>query len=58
MCENTFLALRQVLDAMNEEGSAFLRELSRDERSAFQGLFNACEDFIALAEEMQVDEDL
>jgi len=31
MNENTLLALKQVLDAMQEEGPQFLRELSRDE---------------------------
>ena len=35
MCENTLLALRQVLNAMQEEGPMFLQEMSRDERRAF-----------------------
>lgn len=54
MNENTLLALRQVLDAMREEGADFLRELSSDERRAFGELFNACEDFLTLSEEMDV----
>ena len=53
MCENTLLALRQVVNAMNEEGPAFLQELSREERRAFQELFNTCEDFLNLSEELQ-----
>lgn len=53
MCENTLLALRQIVDAMNEEGPQFLRELSREERRAFQELFNTCEDFMTLSEELE-----
>ncbi len=53
MNNNTLLALRQVLDAMQEEGPQFLRELSRDERRSFDALFNACEDFLTLSEELQ-----
>lgn len=53
MCENTLLALRQVLDAMREEGPQFLQEMSRDERRAFQELFNTCEDFLTASEELQ-----
>lgn len=53
MCENTVLALRQITDAMREEGPQFLQALSRQERRAFQELFNACEDFMNLSEELQ-----
>ena len=53
MCENTLLALNQVLTAMQEEGPQFLRELSREERRAYEALFNACEDFLNLAEELE-----
>jgi hypothetical protein len=53
MNENTLLALRQIVTAMNEEGPMFLRELSRDERRAFGELFNTCEDFMQLSEELQ-----
>ena len=53
MNENTLMALRQVVDAMNEEGPQFLREMSRDERRAFEALFNMCEDFMSLSEELQ-----
>jgi hypothetical protein len=50
---NTLLALRQVVEAMNEEGPQFLREMSRDERRAFEELFSMCEDFMSLSEELQ-----
>ena len=50
---NTLLALRQVVEAMNEEGPQFLREMSRDERRAFEALFSMCEDFMSLSEELQ-----
>jgi hypothetical protein len=53
MCENTLLAMRQIVNAMNEEGPMFLREMNRDEKRAFQELFNTCEDFMNLSEELQ-----
>lgn len=52
-CENTLLALRQVVNTMVEEGPMFLKEMSRDERRAFQGLFNTCESFLTLSEELE-----
>lgn len=57
MCENTLLALRQVVNAMNEDGPAFLHDMSREERRAFQELFNTCEDFMSLSEELQDEYD-
>ncbi len=57
MCGNTLLALRQVLDAMQAQGPMFLQEMSRDERRAFQELFNTCEDFLTASEELQDEED-
>ncbi len=53
MCNNTLLAMKQVMEAMNEEGPQFLRELSREERRSYEALFNACEDFLNLAEELE-----
>ncbi len=53
MCENTLLALRQVVSAMEVEGVGFMFDLSRDERRAFQELFTVCEDFMQLSEELQ-----
>ena len=53
MNNNTLLALKQVVEAMNEEGPQFLRELSRDERRSFEALFSMCEDFMTLSEELQ-----
>jgi len=53
MCENTLAAMRQIVTAMNEEGPNFLREMNRDERRAFQALFNMCEDFMTLSEELE-----
>jgi hypothetical protein len=53
MNNNTLLALRQVVEAMNEEGPQFLREMSREERRAFEQLFSTCEDFMSLSEELQ-----
>jgi hypothetical protein len=53
MCENTLAAMNQIVTAMNEEGPNFLREMNRDERRAFQALFNMCEDFMTLSEELE-----
>ena len=53
MCENTLLAMRQVVQAMQEEGVGFLADMSREEKRAFQELFNTCEDFMNLSEELQ-----
>jgi len=53
MCNNTLLALRQVVEAMNDEGPQFLREMSREERRSFEELFSMCEDFMTMSEELQ-----
>ena len=53
MCENTLAAMNQVLNAMREEGPMFLQDMNRDERRAFQELFNVCEDFLTASEELQ-----
>ena len=53
MCENTLLALKQVLEAMESEGPMFLREMNRDERRAFEELFGYCESFLTMSEELQ-----
>ena len=52
MCGNTLAAMRQIMQAMEEEGSDFLKELSTGEHQAFKELFNMCEDFMARAEEL------
>ena len=59
MCENTLLAMNQIITAMQEEGPMFLREMSREERRALWELFTACEDFMTLSEELadEVDPD-
>jgi hypothetical protein len=38
MCNNTLLALQQILNTMQEEGPMFLRELNRDERRSYEAL--------------------
>lgn len=53
MCENTLGALRQVVEAMQEEGVEFLRDMTQHERRAFQELFNMCEDFMNLSDDLQ-----
>ncbi len=54
-CENTLLALKQVLDSMQDEGPMFLREMNREERRAFEELFGYCESFLTMSEELQAE---
>ena len=53
MCENTLLGMRQITDAMQEEGPMFLVEMRRDEMRAYKELFNICEAFLSAAEELE-----
>ena len=57
MNSNTLLALKQVLDTMQEEGPQFLREMPRDERRAFEELFHYCESFLTMSEELVEQEE-
>ena len=52
-CQNTALALNQVLTAMREDGPLFLQEMGRDERRAFEELFHLCEAFLTASEDLQ-----
>jgi len=51
MCENTLSALHQVLEAM-ENDPDFLEDMSERERSAFERLFDACDAFQNMSEEL------
>lgn len=53
MCENTLLALQQVLSAMRDEGPQFLIDMNKQELRAFKELFNACEDFLNATEDLE-----
>ena len=53
MCENTLLALKQVLEAMENEGPMFLRDMNRDELRAYKSLFEYCESFLTMSEELE-----
>ena len=55
MCENTLSAMRQVVTAMQEEGPMFLQEMNKDERRAFEAMFDMCETFMTVAEELQAE---
>ena len=57
-CENTLLALRQVLGNIEEQGAEFLHDMSKEERRAFYELFHACESFVEQAGELTEDETL
>ena len=56
-CENTLSALHQVLTNMEDGGAEFVQRMSREERRAFQELFNACEAFLELSEQIQEELD-
>ena len=56
-CENTLSAMRQVLNNMEQGGAEFIIGMSRQERRAFQELFNACEAFLELSEQIQAELD-
>jgi hypothetical protein len=45
--------MRQVVTAMQEEGPMFLQEMNKDERRAFEAMFDMCETFMTVAEELQ-----
>ena len=53
MCNNTLLAIKQITEAMENEGPMFLNDLSREERRAYEELFQYCESFLTLAEELE-----
>lgn len=53
MCENTLLAMKQIVGAMQDEGPQFLREMGREEKRAYEALFSMCEDFMSMSEELQ-----
>jgi len=55
MNENTLAAMQQILTAMQEDGVDMLIDMSRDERRAFQELFNVCENFLIVSEELEAE---
>jgi len=56
MCENTLAAMKQIVEAMQSEGPMFLKEMSRDERRAFEAMFDMCEAFMTMTEELEYEE--
>jgi hypothetical protein len=52
-CENTLLALQQVLNSMEEDGVEFLQGIRSQERRAYQELYEACQAFMRRAEAME-----
>jgi hypothetical protein len=53
MCENTVLAMKQIINTMQDEGPMFLKDMNSDEKRAYEALFNLCESFLTAAEELQ-----
>jgi hypothetical protein len=55
MCENTLLALRQVTNEMRNYDSIeeFTSDMGREELAAFKRLFDVCEEFIMMKEDME-----
>lgn len=54
-CENTLLALQQVLNSMEDMGVEFLQGIRGQERRAYQELYEACQAFMRRAEAMDQD---
>ena len=54
-CENTLLALQQVLNSMEDMGVEFLQGIRGQERRAYQELYEACQDFMRRADAMEQD---
>jgi len=38
---------------MEDEGPMFLKDMNRDEKRAYEALFEMCESFLTLSEELQ-----
>lgn len=53
MCENTLSALKQVMETMEQEGPMFLKDMNRDELRAYKSLFEYCESFLTLSEDLE-----
>ena len=56
MNENTLSAMQQILTAMQEEGVDFLRDMTREERRAWNELYNACESFLSISDDLAEEE--
>ena len=52
MCENTVLALRQILNALRDGEEDFMRGMGREERDAFRALPELCRYVADAAEEV------
>ena len=52
MCENTALAMKQILQAMQIKGPMFLQDMNREEATAYRALFDLCEAFLSEVEEL------
>ena len=50
MCQTTLLAMQQVVDAMDGADLDFLENMSREERRAFEELWQVCEAFMNSSE--------
>ena len=51
MCENTLLAMEQILTAMQDDPD-FFRDMSRIERNAYQELYNRARAFTCLSDQL------
>lgn len=55
MNSNTLLALQQILNCMNDEGAdQFFKDLSSEERRAFQELVYACGEFVEQSQDIDM----
>jgi len=57
MCENTSLAMKQILRAMIQEQCEFRLDMSQDERFYFDLLIKQCKDLVEIAKSLDDDEE-
>lgn len=55
MNQNTLQALRQIMDAIDEKDTQFIRDLSLEEYRAFKNLIITCDAFIKQTTVLQDD---
>jgi hypothetical protein len=48
MCQNTLLAMNQLVHELHDNCSEFLNEMSSEEKTAFEDLQFACKDFLTV----------
>jgi hypothetical protein len=53
MCENTLLALQQVVNSMQEQEYDFFEDMSSHELQAYERLIRTCERFLEYSKDLE-----